>query len=166
MPMDVLTWRKRIARRDQASSCNPFPMSHHRHRRPEFEVVVPDPDRVRTLRGIAFGWIDAALHHRGWLRVLSPQSLAVYAFLCLVADHRGVSFYRRDRIARELGLDDHEVVAALTRLRELDLIAFRPFRPGAVDGFHQVLSLPESAPAPLLPDQLIGDLTARLRSHA
>jgi hypothetical protein len=141
-------------------------MSHHRHRRPAIEVVVPDPDRVRTLQNVAFGWIDAALHHRGWLRVLSPQALAVYAFLCLVADRRGVSFYRRDRIARELGLDDREVADALTRLRDLDLVAFRAFRPGAIDGFHQVLSLPESLPAPLLPEQLIGDLAARLRVHA
>ena len=112
------------------------------------------------------GWIDAELHHRGWLRVLSPHAIAVYAFLCLVGDHSGVSFYRRDRIARELGLEEREVIDALTRLRELDLVGFRPFRQGAIDGFHQVLSLPDTDPSSLLPRQLISELAAQLRADA
>ena len=130
-------------------------MPSRHHRRPAIRVIVPRPDRVRTLEGIAFGWIDAALHRGGWLRVLSPPALATYTFLCLVANRAGVSFYRRDRIARELGLDDHELAAALTRLRELDLVAYQPFRPGATDGFHQVLSLPEQGPPALLPPELV-----------
>jgi len=118
-------------------------------------IVVPRPDRVRTLNRVAFGWLDARLHHDGWLRAMTPQALAVYAFLCLAADRRGVSFYRRDRIARELGLDDAELSSTLTRLRELDLVAYRPFRPGAADGFRQVLSLPADGPPPLIPDSAL-----------
>jgi len=128
--------------------------------RPSIRVVVPRPDRVRTLEHTAFGWLDARLQHEGWLRVLTPEALAVYAFLCLAADRSGVSFYRRARMAYELGLDDGELSSTLTRLRQLDLLAYQPFRPGAVDGFHQVLSLPGDGPPALLPDP--GALIQRL----
>ncbi len=125
-------------------------------RRPRDQrVVVPRPDCVRTLAGTAFGWLDARLHHDGWLRALTPEALAVYTFLCLAADRRGVSFYRRDRIARELGLDDTDVATALTRLVDLDVVAYAPFRQGAVDGFHQVLSLPPDGPSPAFPDEAL-----------
>lgn len=123
--------------------------------RRSLRVVVPRPDRVRTLDHVAFGWLDARLQHDGWLRVMTPQALSVYAFLCLAADRRGVSFYRRDRIARDLGLDDPELSADLARLRELDLVAYQPFRRGAADGFHQVLSLPTDGPPPLIPVDML-----------
>jgi len=136
-------------------------------RRPRDQrVVVPRPDCVRTLPGTAFGWLDARLHHDGWLRALIPEALAVYTFLCLAADRRGVSFYRRDRIARELGLDDTEVAAALARLTALDLIAYTPFRPGAADGFHQVLALPSDGPGRALADEArlpLHDLIVKMR---
>ncbi len=38
-----------------------------------------------------FGWLDARLWRDGWLEVLTAEDLAVYAFLCLVADRQGVS---------------------------------------------------------------------------
>lgn len=119
------------------------------------------PDRVRSLASVRFGWIDCELHQGGWLRALSAQAVAAYAFLCLAADRRGVSFYRRDRIGRELGLDDGEVHLALARLEQLDLVAYRPFRPGAPDGFRQVLSLPRGGPPPLLPPSLTRALSSR-----
>lgn len=111
--------------------------------------VVPRLDRVRRLGpGVAFGWIDARLRRDGWLGALSPSALAAYVFLCLAADREGVSFYRRDRIAHALGLDDMEVARALRRLRDLDLVGYVPFSAHAVDGFHQVLSIPEGGPPP------------------
>lgn len=114
-------------------------------RRPPRPVL--RPDRVRRLGpGVGFGWLDARLLRDGWLGALGPRDLAVYAFLCLVADREGVSFYRRDRIARALGLDDGEVSRALDRLGEFDLVAYRPFGPHAADGFRQVLSLPPGGP--------------------
>jgi hypothetical protein len=116
------------------------------HRSSAVRVVVPRPDRVRNLDRVAFGWLDARLRHDGWFGAMTPQTLAVYAFLCVVADRHGVSFYRRERIARELGLDAAETTASLARLCELDLVAYAPFRPRAVDGFHQVLSLPAGGP--------------------
>lgn len=111
--------------------------------------VVPRLDRVRRLGpGVAFGWIDARLRRDGWLGALTPSALATYVFLCLAADREGVSFYRRDRIAHALGLDDMEVARALRRLRDLDLVGYVPFSAHAVDGFHQVLSIPEGGPPP------------------
>lgn len=122
-------------------------------------VVVPRPDRVRRLGpGTAFGWSDARLHRDRWLEALTPSALGTYVFLCLAADREGVSFYRRDRIGRALGLDDAEVAAALRRLRQLELVAYAPFSPHAVDGFHQVLALPAAPP----PDAGAGALLARL----
>lgn len=109
--------------------------------------VVARPDRVRRLgSGTAFGWIDARLRCDGWLEALTPSALGAYVFLCLAADREGVSFYRRDRIGRALGLDDAEVARALRRLRDLDLVAYAPFSAHAVDGFHQVLSIPAGGP--------------------
>jgi len=106
------------------------------------QARVPRPDRSRTLQGTPFGWLDARLHRRGWLRKLSCEALAVYTFLCLVADRQGVSYYRRDRISLELGLSDQAVHQALHRLCELDLVAYAPFHVHAADGYHQVLGLP------------------------
>ncbi len=68
-------------------------------------VVTPRPERVRSLTGIHFTWLDARVLRAGWLRVLTPQATAAYTFLCLAADRSGVSYYRRDRIGREVGLD-------------------------------------------------------------
>lgn len=127
--------------------------------RPETPLL--RPDRVRRLPGTSFGWIAADLHRDGWLRVLSPRTTAVYTFLCLVADRQGVSFYRRERIGRELGLDDGEVHLALARLEQLELVAYRPFAPGAADGFRQVLSLPPGGPPSLMPPSVLRTLGPR-----
>jgi hypothetical protein len=113
-------------------------------------VIVPRPERLRTLEGTSFAWLATAILRDGWLRVLPPQATAVYAFLCLAADRQGVSYYRRGRIGHELGLDDGEIHRALTRLQQLDLVAYRPFGPHAVDGFRQVLAVPRGGPPPLL----------------
>lgn len=121
--------------------------------------MVPWPDRVRTLRGTPFGWLDARLLRGGWLRVLPLEALAAYVFLCLAADREGVSYYRRARIGEELGLDDQQVYRALASLRELELVAYAPFHAGAPDGYHQVLALPSAAPKPWA---FMEDLAARL----
>jgi hypothetical protein len=109
------------------------------------EVLV-ERDRVRRLRGIAFGWIDARIKSDGWLGALGPKAVAVYVFLCLAANHDGVSWYTRARIGSELGLADGEVFEALDRLEALDLVAYRPFSTYAVDGWRQVLSTPSGGP--------------------
>lgn len=109
-------------------------------------VVVPRPERVRRIGPAGFGWMDARLHKQGWLEVCGPGAVAAYAFLCLAADRKGVSWYRRDRIGHALGMGEDEVRRALSRLGELDLVAYEPFGRHASDGFHQVLSLPPAGP--------------------
>jgi hypothetical protein len=58
-------------------------------------------------------------------------------------------------MSRELGLDDGELLSSLERLYQLDLVAYAPFRPGAADGFHQVMSLPPDGPGDLLPKSVL-----------
>lgn len=132
-------------------------MTSHGHRSP-----VPRPDRVRTLRGVTFGWLDARLLRAGWLRALSLEALGVYGFLCLAADRQGVSYYRRGRIGEELGLDERQVARALTELVTQDLVAYAPFHAGAPDGFHQVLALPAGAAPPNQAERLMRALADRL----
>lgn len=110
-------------------------------------IVVPRPDRVRALGGAAgFGWLDARLVRGGWLERLGAEDLAVYVFLCLVADRQGVSWYRRDRIREALSIGERAVWDALERLERLDLVAYQPFHRNASEGFRQVLDLPAGGP--------------------
>lgn len=110
-------------------------------------VMTPRPEQVRSLTGTPFCWLDTRVLRGGWLRAMTPQATAAYTFLCLAADRCGVSYYRRDRIGREVGLSEDELHQALRLLEELGLVAFRPFGPRAVEGFRQVLALP-AGPAP------------------
>lgn len=113
---------------------------------PAHRAVVPCPERVRTLEGTAFGWLDARLWTEQWLEVLTAEDVALYAFLVLVADRQGVSWWRRDRMAKALGWHLEEVDRALGRLAHRGLVAYRPFGPHAADGFHQVLAVPHGGP--------------------
>lgn len=114
-------------------------------------VVVPRPERVRRPGPGGFGWLDARLHRQGWLALLTPDDLAVYTFLCLVANQQGVSWYRRDRIGQALAMSDNALWLALRRLYSLELVAYYPFSQYASDGFHQVLSLPPQGPPEVMP---------------
>lgn len=114
-------------------------------------VIVPRPERIRRPGSAGFGWMDARLHKQGWLDRLAPEEIAVYAFLCLVADKQGVSWYRRDRIRQALGIREDTLWDSLERLYSLDLVAYRPFGEHASDGFHQVLSLPPQGPPEVFP---------------
>jgi len=110
----------------------------HRPRR-----VVPRPELARRING-TFGWIDHRLLRGGHIERLTLEDLGVYVFLTLVADRDGVSWYRIEKIGRPLGLTEDRVVFARDRLVERDLIAFEPFRPSDVNGYYQVLPVPEA----------------------
>ena len=112
-----------------------------------YRVVIPRPERMRRFASSGFGWVDARLLKDGWLKVLTPEEVAVYLFLCLVANQQGISWYRRDRIREALNLREEETRRALARLCELDLVAYLPFGRYDSEGFRQVLSLPPSGPA-------------------
>jgi hypothetical protein len=115
--------------------------------KPDPRVIVPIPNRMRQLGRQGFGWLDARLHKQAWLSILSPEQIAAYTFLCLVANPQGVSWYRKDRIRAAMCIDEHALRQALYKLYDLDLVAYKPFSRHASDGFHQVLSLPTDGPA-------------------
>jgi hypothetical protein len=106
--------------------------------------VPPRPDLQRTPAG-AFGWLDARLLHDGWLARLGPDATAVLTFLALAADRQGASFYGRGRMAAALGLERAALDRALVRLRDLGLVAHRPWRPGNPDGVWQLLPVPPTS---------------------
>lgn len=103
--------------------------------------IVPNPGRVRRIEG-SFGWLDHRLLRDGHLEWMTLADLAVYVFLVLAADRTGVSFWRKDVMAQKLDIGWSDFEAAKRRLLERELIAFRSFSPGEVDGFYQVLPLP------------------------
>jgi hypothetical protein len=106
--------------------------------------VIPDPNRVRKVPE-GFGWLDHRLLREGWLEQMTAGEITVYAFLVLAADRHGVSSYRREKIARVLGMDIAEVARALGMLMKRDMVAFKPFSRVSPDGFHQVLEVPRCA---------------------
>jgi hypothetical protein len=103
---------------------------------------VPRPDSVRCING-SFAWLDHRLLREGHLERLTLEDLGVYVFLALAADKQGVSWYNHEKICRFLGLSWEEFCEARDRLIERDLIAFELFNRGGVDGYYQVLPLPE-----------------------
>lgn len=90
----------------------------------------------------AFGWIDAALLHDGWLAEVGPHAAATLLLLALAADRRGVSFFSREKMARALDLTRHEVDVALQRLLDAEVVDHRPWREGSRDGVWQILPTP------------------------
>lgn len=109
----------------------------------------PRPDRIRSPRP-PFGWLDAGLLRHGWLRRVGSRATAVMAFLSLVADREGVSYYRRERIALALDMNRGDVDLALEHLLVEGLVAFSPWRPGDKDGVWQLLPLPHDPPPPAI----------------
>jgi hypothetical protein len=104
---------------------------------------VPDPGRIRRIRG-SFAWLDHRLLQEGHLERLTLVDLAVYVFLVLAGDQNGVSFYNKATLTKRLSIGWDQFEESKARLLERGYIAFRPFSPGDVDGFYQVLPLPEA----------------------
>ena len=104
-------------------------------------TVIPRPDRVRSIRG-SFSWLDHRLIREGHLDKLTREEFSLYAFLVLVGDRKGVSFYGLEKICRDLDeMDWGDFHRARKRLIECGLIAFQPFRTHDPNGFYQVLPL-------------------------
>ena len=121
-------------------------MTAFKQQKSEPRVIVPMPNRMRQIGKQGFGWLDARMHKQAWLSIMTPDEIAAYTFLCLVANPRGISWYRKDRIRAALCIDEYVLRQALNNLYDLDLVAYKPFSRHASDGFHQVLSLPQDAP--------------------
>jgi len=118
----------------------------------------PRPDAIREAQA-GFGWLDARLLRDRWLPDLGVDAVAVLAFLALAADRCGVSFYARDRMAVDLGIDVPRLDKALDLLREVGLLAHRPWRRDRRDGVWQLLDVPRSQVHDRKPGQAtVGDV--------
>ena len=108
---------------------------------------VVQPHRVRKIER-SFAWIDHRLLRSGYLAAMTHQDQSLYLFLALVADRNGVSFYRKEKICDQLGLDFGQFEVARDRLIDLKLIAFEPYSALTPNGYYQVLPVDGSPPAP------------------
>lgn len=93
------------------------------------------PDRLRRISDGSFGFVPHRFLRDGFFANLTPDQLALYIFLVLVADRNGVSYYAYDRICSVLELQLDDYITARNVLIDMDLIAFDGTR-------FQVLSLP------------------------
>ena len=109
------------------------------------------PERIRTVPQ-QFGWIDRRVLHRDYLGRCDAQALALYAFLTLVADRDGVSFYADGTIERWLSLPLGAVALARAMLVRAGLIAYQA-------PLYQVLSL-DPPPPPRTPGVRSARVTA------
>lgn len=90
----------------------------------------------RRLRHVPrqFSWIDQRLVRHRHIEGRSASALALYLFLCTVADAQGMSYYSDASVAGKLGWEVDTLRRARGELIESRLIAWgRPF--------YQVLSL-------------------------
>lgn len=102
------------------------------------------PTRARSLEQ-PFGWLPFRLLPDGHWARLSPAAQQRSAFLALVADPRGVSFYGEARLTALLHRTPAELRAAQRELCAADLLALGR-------GLFQLLALPAAAGAPRGPE--------------
>jgi hypothetical protein len=101
---------------------------------------LPCPARLRLVPR-QFSWIDQRLVRDRHIQGRSCPALALYLFLCTVADARGLSYYSDTRLGEILGLSGADLRAARGELRTAGLIAWQ-------SPFYPVLSLDRSAGPP------------------
>jgi len=96
------------------------------------------PQRLRHVPR-QFSWIDQRLVRDRHIKGRTPQALALYLFLCTVADAQGISYYSDAAVVGMLGFGAPELRAARAELVAARLVAYS-------SPFYQVLSLePEVA---------------------
>jgi hypothetical protein len=104
------------------------------------------PERLRHVPK-QFSWIDQRLVRERHIRGRTPRALALYLFLCTVADAQGASYYSDTKTGELLGFAGGELREARMELVKAGLIAYgKPF--------YQVLSLePREGGSLLAPEQ-------------
>ena len=92
-----------------------------------------DPARIRHLPP-RFSWLDQRLVTDGHLQRCDRPAQALYLFLAVVSDARGLSYYSDRSIRLHLEMEQAELVAARARLIQCALVLYdRPL--------YQLLSL-------------------------
>ena len=91
------------------------------------------PHRLRHVPR-QFSWIDQRFVRDRHIQGRSHAALALYLFLCNVADAQGTSYYADPTVRKLLCLEARELKVARTELITAGLIAYRA-------PFYQVLSL-------------------------
>lgn len=87
-------------------------------------IPLPCAGRLRVVPD-QFSWIDHRLVRDRHICGKSPRALALYLFLCTVADARGVSYYSDRTLSGLLGWTMAEVIDARRELIGADLIAYQ-----------------------------------------
>ena len=101
---------------------------------------LPCPARLRLVPR-QFSWIDQRLVRDRHIQGRSSHALALYLFLCTVADAQGLSYYSDTRLGELLGLSGADLRAARSELRGAGLIAWQ-------SPIYQVLSLERTSESP------------------
>jgi hypothetical protein len=98
------------------------------------------PERLRHVPR-QFSWIDQRLVRDRHIQGRSPQALALYLFLCTVADAQGASYYSDTATGKLLSFSSAQMREARAELIAAGFIAYS-------SPFYQVLSLEPKAAAP------------------
>jgi hypothetical protein len=106
---------------------------------------IPQPKNIRNIKG-SFAWIDHRLIRNGFLEVMTHQDMVLYLFLVLVADKKGVSFYRKEKICEAVSLDYSQFEIAKDHLTNMNLIAFESYSMLSPNGYYQILPITTKAP--------------------
>lgn len=83
-----------------------------------------DPARLRHLPP-RFSWLDQRLVGAGHLSRCSRDAQALYLFLAVVSDANGLSYYSDRNVCGHLGMSPEHLAQARSRLRSLELVAYR-----------------------------------------
>lgn len=99
------------------------------------------PERLRHVPR-QFSWIDQRLVRDRHIQGRSAAALALYLFLCTVADAQGASYYSDSTVGKILTFSSTQLGEARTELIAAGLIAHQA-------PFYQILSLEPRAASPL-----------------
>ena len=98
------------------------------------------PERVRRVPA-QFSWVDHRLVREHHIEHCGAKALALYLFLVVVSDDKGMSYYSDSSVAKRISLDAPELQKARRELISAELIAYQ--KP-----LYQVLSLDRSVSMP------------------
>jgi len=82
------------------------------------------PERLRHVPR-QFSWIDQRLVRDGHIQGRSPHALALYLFLCTVADAQGASYYSDSAAGKILSRSSAQLRKVRAELVTSGLIAYR-----------------------------------------